>query len=47
MPDTANAFTASSDVEENQTYSLVFNTAGTYPYHCSIHSYMKATIIVE
>lgn len=48
MPDTANAFTASSsNIEENQTYALVFNTAGTYPYHCGIHSYMKATIIVE
>src|SRR6266566_7397137 len=46
-PDTAKAFTASSDIAANQTYSLVFNTAGTYTYHCSIHTYMKATIIVK
>ncbi len=46
-PDTASAFTASSNLTQNQTYSLVFNTAGTYAYHCSIHSYMKATIIVK
>lgn len=46
-PDTASAFTASSNLAQNQTYSLVFNTAGTYAYHCSIHSYMKATIIVK
>jgi len=46
-PDTASAFTASSNLTQNQTYSLVFNTAGTYAYHCSIHSYMKASIIVK
>jgi plastocyanin len=35
-------------ITENQTYSFVFNTAGTYAYHCSIHpSTMKATIIVK
>jgi plastocyanin len=45
-PDTANAFTASSTVAEDQTYSFVFTTAGTFSYHCSIHSYMKATITV-
>jgi plastocyanin len=41
-----NAFTASSNVTQNQTFMMVFNTAGTYAYHCSIHSYMKATIVV-
>lgn len=41
-----NAFTASSTITQNQTFMMVFNTAGTYAYHCSIHSYMKATIVV-
>lgn len=34
-------------ITESQAYSFVFNTAGTYVYHCSIHTYMKATIIVQ
>lgn len=42
----SNAFTASSNVTQNQTFKMVFNMAGTYTYHCSIHPYMKATIIV-
>lgn len=45
-PDTATAFTGSSNLTQKQTYSLVINTAGTYAYHCDIHSYMKATITV-
>jgi plastocyanin len=40
------AFSASNTLEEGQTFSLVFTTAGTYRYHCSIHSYMTATIAV-
>jgi plastocyanin len=41
-----NAFTASGTLKESQTFQTVFATAGTYTYHCAIHSYMKATIIV-
>ena len=40
------AFTASNNLSESQTFQMVFATAGTYTYHCSIHSYMKATITV-
>ncbi len=29
------------------TYSHTFNTPGTFPYHCTIHPYMKATVIVQ
>jgi len=29
------------------TYSYKFTTAGTYPYHCSIHPSMKGTIVVN
>jgi plastocyanin len=46
VPDTANAFPASSMLQQGQSYSLVFNTTGTYTYYCAIHPQMKATIIV-
>ena len=39
-------FTSSSTVMTHQTYMMTFNTAGNFTYHCSIHPYMKATIIV-
>ena len=29
------------------TYSYTFNTAGTYNYHCTIHSGMTGKIIVQ
>jgi plastocyanin len=28
------------------TYTYQFNTTGTFPYHCSIHPYMKGTVVV-
>lgn len=30
----------------NSTFSFVFTTPGTYSYHCSVHPYMTATIMV-
>ncbi len=30
-----------------QTYSYTFAKAGTYTYLCSIHNYMKGTIVVK
>ena len=41
-----NAFTGSSDISPSQTFQMTFNTAGTFTYHCEIHAYMKATIVV-
>ncbi|HEY7418543.1 MAG TPA: plastocyanin/azurin family copper-binding protein [Ktedonobacteraceae bacterium] len=41
-----NAFNTPSSLQQNQTYSMTFTTAGTFAYHCSIHTYMKATITV-
>jgi plastocyanin len=29
------------------TYTYQFNNSGSFPYHCSIHPYMKGTIVVE
>ena len=41
-----NAFGTTSNLTQNQTFMMLFNTAGTYAYHCNVHPYMKATIIV-
>lgn len=34
-------------ISNGQTYSFTFNETGTFPYHCTIHPMMKATITVE
>ena len=34
-------------INPGQTFSFTFTTAGTFAYHCSIHPFMKATIIVS
>lgn len=36
----------SSLLTQNQVYSYVFNTLGTFPYHCSPHPFMKGTVTV-
>lgn len=30
-----------------ESYSFTFNKTGTYTYHCTPHSFMKGTVIVE
>jgi plastocyanin len=32
---------------QSGTFSFTFNTAGTFAYHCAIHPFMTATIIVQ
>jgi plastocyanin len=34
-------------LNEGDTFSLTFDMAGIYPYHCSAHTNMKGSIIVE
>jgi plastocyanin len=29
------------------TFKFTFNTAGSFSYHCQIHPFMKATIVVQ
>ena len=41
-----NAFNTPSNLTQNQTFMFTFNTAGTFTYHCNIHTYMMATITV-
>jgi plastocyanin len=36
----------SGNVAQGATYSRVFDTVGTFAYHCGIHPSMKGTIIV-
>lgn len=38
---------ASSSFSKGQTYSHTFTKSGTFDYHCSIHTMMKAKIIVQ
>jgi len=37
---------SSGDLSSGQTYSYTFNQAGTFAYHCSIHTYMHGTVTV-
>lgn len=44
--DTSGVFSSPSTLTQNQTFMFTFSSAGTFPYHCNIHPYMKATITV-
>ena len=44
---TSNNGTFGSSVPSGQTFTYTFTAAGNYPYHCSIHTYMKGTVVVE
>jgi plastocyanin len=37
----------STAIQGGQSKSLVFSVAGTFPFHCSIHSSMKGTITIS
>jgi plastocyanin len=37
---------SSGNIGSGATFSFTFATAGTFPYHCAIHSNMTATVIV-
>lgn len=36
----------SDSITQGSSYSFTFKKAGTYPYHCTPHPYMKGTVIV-
>ena len=38
---------SSGNLSPNSQFSYTFNSTGTFPYHCTIHTYMKGTIIVQ
>jgi amicyanin len=37
----------SGRLSQGDTFSYTFDTAGTFDYHCSIHPFMQATVIVQ
>lgn len=37
----------SGDIKEGYSFTKTFNAQGTFPYHCTYHSTMKATVIVN
>lgn len=37
----------SGNITANETWSHTFTVAGTYPYHCTVHPTMKATVKVN
>jgi plastocyanin len=41
------SFTSSGYINPGMTYSVTFPSAGTYSYHCSIHTTMTGTITVN
>ena len=44
---TFNSGTSNPIAAQSGTFSFTFTTAGTFAYHCEIHPFMKATIIVQ
>jgi plastocyanin len=39
-------FNTPNNLEQNQTFTVIFTKPGTYTYYCNFHLYMKGTIIV-
>ncbi len=37
----------SNNLNSGNTFSFKFDTPGTYKYHCTIHSFMNGTIVVQ
>ena len=37
----------SGSINSNGTYSHLFSSTGTFPYHCSIHPNMTASVIIN
>jgi plastocyanin len=41
------AFNSPNMLKQNDTFMFTFTTPGTFTYHCNVHPYMKATIVVS
>ena len=37
----------SGDLSQGKTFSHTFQSAGTFAYHCGIHPFMKASVVVQ
>lgn len=42
-----NSLFNSGSIGSNGTYSYTFQTAGSFPYHCSIHTMMTGSVVVN
>jgi plastocyanin len=38
---------SSGNLKAGETYKHTFSDVGTYPYHCNLHTSMKASIVVD
>lgn len=38
---------ASKAIDTDEQFAFKFDVAGTYTYHCSLHPYMTATVVVR
>jgi len=38
---------SSTDMKYGDSYTHTFDTKGTYAYHCSYHTGMKGTVVVN
>ncbi|WP_448702707.1 cupredoxin domain-containing protein [Mucilaginibacter sp. AW1-3] len=48
-PHTATALNGafgSADLSTNQTFQFIFNTAGTFSYHCTVHPMMATAYVI-
>ncbi len=43
----SSAWPDSGSLATGQSFTVTFSKPGTYPYHCSIHPYMKASVVVS
>jgi plastocyanin len=44
---TDGAFKASPALDTDETFAMVFDKPGSYPYFCAIHPMMRGTIVVK
>lgn len=47
IKDDGGLFPTSADLAKGDTFSHTYDKAGTYPYTCGIHPYMKGTVTVS
>ena len=47
VQDEGDLFPESEDLAQGQTFSFTYERAGSFPYICGIHPYMKGTVTVS